>query len=285
MSARTLGGASAGVRILSVSLEGRLLIIEADVPSGSVSHIQMRTAWEIAEAKGVHVEHLANERTDLSHQGSQPDLCLPAGLQGRYAPPIEFGESFNGRARQNTQATVVADLVAGDHRAVGHLGTGLQDCFSRRGRLFQSGALYRGPRPFDGFRWLGGLEAYSRQTPHRDWKGSVLGFSDRHSGRRGQSGFLPGTGQGWEGIRCRSCNGIVPHDHGAAGPGLFEGAAGARAMGWFGLGVCGHLSTNCLIKIGEERKMHFWLGFAILALVLWGATGITQKLSTNRISS
>jgi transporter family protein len=28
-----------------------------------------------------------------------------------------------------------------------------------------------------------------------------------------------------------------------------------------------------------------WLGFAILALVLWGITGITQKLSTNRISS
>jgi transporter family protein len=31
--------------------------------------------------------------------------------------------------------------------------------------------------------------------------------------------------------------------------------------------------------------MHAWLGFAILALVLWGITGITQKLSTNRISS
>src|ERR1700758_5788842 len=31
--------------------------------------------------------------------------------------------------------------------------------------------------------------------------------------------------------------------------------------------------------------MHLWLGFAILALVLWGATGVTQKLSTNRISS
>jgi len=28
-----------------------------------------------------------------------------------------------------------------------------------------------------------------------------------------------------------------------------------------------------------------WLGFAILALVLWGITGVTQKLSTNRISS
>jgi transporter family protein len=28
-----------------------------------------------------------------------------------------------------------------------------------------------------------------------------------------------------------------------------------------------------------------WLGFAILALVLWGVTGVTQKLSTNRISS
>jgi transporter family protein len=28
-----------------------------------------------------------------------------------------------------------------------------------------------------------------------------------------------------------------------------------------------------------------WLGYAILALVLWGITGITQKLSTNRISS
>ncbi len=31
--------------------------------------------------------------------------------------------------------------------------------------------------------------------------------------------------------------------------------------------------------------MHVWLGFALLALVLWGITGVTQKLSTNRISS
>ncbi len=31
--------------------------------------------------------------------------------------------------------------------------------------------------------------------------------------------------------------------------------------------------------------MQTWLSFAILALVLWGITGITQKLSTNRISS
>lgn len=31
--------------------------------------------------------------------------------------------------------------------------------------------------------------------------------------------------------------------------------------------------------------MHAWLSFAILALVLWGVTGVTQKLSTNRISS
>ena len=31
--------------------------------------------------------------------------------------------------------------------------------------------------------------------------------------------------------------------------------------------------------------MHLWLGFAVLALVLWGITGVTQKLSTNRISS
>lgn len=31
--------------------------------------------------------------------------------------------------------------------------------------------------------------------------------------------------------------------------------------------------------------MHIWLGLAILALVLWGITGVTQKLSTNRISS
>lgn len=28
-----------------------------------------------------------------------------------------------------------------------------------------------------------------------------------------------------------------------------------------------------------------WLGFAVLALVLWGITGVTQKLSTNHISS
>ena len=31
--------------------------------------------------------------------------------------------------------------------------------------------------------------------------------------------------------------------------------------------------------------MRLWLGFAVLALVLWGITGVTQKLSTNRISS
>lgn len=31
--------------------------------------------------------------------------------------------------------------------------------------------------------------------------------------------------------------------------------------------------------------MKLWLGFAVLALVLWGITGVTQKLSTNRISS
>lgn len=31
--------------------------------------------------------------------------------------------------------------------------------------------------------------------------------------------------------------------------------------------------------------MHLWLLFSIAALVLWGITGVTQKLSTNRISS
>jgi transporter family protein len=31
--------------------------------------------------------------------------------------------------------------------------------------------------------------------------------------------------------------------------------------------------------------MHAWLIYAIVALVLWGVTGVTQKLSTNSISS
>jgi transporter family protein len=31
--------------------------------------------------------------------------------------------------------------------------------------------------------------------------------------------------------------------------------------------------------------VHIWLGFAALALVFWGVTGVTQKLSTNSISS
>ena len=31
--------------------------------------------------------------------------------------------------------------------------------------------------------------------------------------------------------------------------------------------------------------MHLWLGFAALALVFWGITGVTQKMSTNLISS
>ena len=31
--------------------------------------------------------------------------------------------------------------------------------------------------------------------------------------------------------------------------------------------------------------MHVWLGFAIIALIFWGITGVTQKLSTNNISS
>jgi transporter family protein len=32
-------------------------------------------------------------------------------------------------------------------------------------------------------------------------------------------------------------------------------------------------------------RMHVWFGFAVLALILWGITGVTQKLSTNLISS
>ena len=31
--------------------------------------------------------------------------------------------------------------------------------------------------------------------------------------------------------------------------------------------------------------MQVWLSFSILALLLWGVTGVTQKLATNRISS
>jgi transporter family protein len=31
--------------------------------------------------------------------------------------------------------------------------------------------------------------------------------------------------------------------------------------------------------------MQIWLGYAALALVFWGITGVTQKLATNRISS
>ena len=31
--------------------------------------------------------------------------------------------------------------------------------------------------------------------------------------------------------------------------------------------------------------MHVWLAFSILALVLWGITGVTLKLATNRITS
>lgn len=31
--------------------------------------------------------------------------------------------------------------------------------------------------------------------------------------------------------------------------------------------------------------MHAWIFFATLALILWGITGVTQKLSTNRITS
>lgn len=35
----------------------------------------------------------------------------------------------------------------------------------------------------------------------------------------------------------------------------------------------------------EGNHMQFWLVFAALALVFWGFTGVTQKLSTNSISS
>lgn len=42
-----------------------------------------------------------------------------------------------------------------------------------------------------------------------------------------------------------------------------------------------------MIHIFDERrkKVHIWLGFAVLALIFWGITGVTQKLSTNFISS
>jgi transporter family protein len=35
----------------------------------------------------------------------------------------------------------------------------------------------------------------------------------------------------------------------------------------------------------KKGSMYLWLGFAALALVFWGITGVTQKLSTNCISS
>src|SRR5205823_7443203 len=55
-----------------------------------------------------------------------------------------------------------------------------------------------------------------------------------------------------------------------------------QAMDGPGPGVHRHLPAE---RLRAENRMHLWLVFSIVALVLWGVTGVTQKLSTNRISS
>jgi hypothetical protein len=71
-----LGDASAGVRIVDVHLEGDLLTVDADVPTGRASHLLLKTAWGIGNVEGATAQPVADGLFKLSfgvtHEGSAP---------------------------------------------------------------------------------------------------------------------------------------------------------------------------------------------------------------------
>lgn len=73
-----LGKPSRGVHVVDLSLAGRTLTLVADVPADSDAHLQLQTAWTLANVAGATAHSLPDGRLDL--------LFAPAGEVPQAAP-------------------------------------------------------------------------------------------------------------------------------------------------------------------------------------------------------
>ena len=81
-----LGEPNAGLRIVDIHLENRRLAIEADAPEGRESHLQLVSAWGVANATGVTAQPAGSERIELSF----PAASTGSALYHRVQAAIEF---------------------------------------------------------------------------------------------------------------------------------------------------------------------------------------------------
>lgn len=71
-----LGEASTGVRLIDVHLDGNRLTIDADVPTGRASHLQLQTAWKTASASEVIVQQIGPDLGDVTF-AETPNASTP----------------------------------------------------------------------------------------------------------------------------------------------------------------------------------------------------------------
>src|SRR5579885_2858372 len=177
----------------------------------------------------------------------------------------------------------MAHLFPSHYHFVGHLGSHIQGSRKRYQRLHEPSAFHDRPDPL-AFSRDPLSPSRGRQKPsarhllclrHRHSRGNRQHpvfhiFDDGRAGRRGRAddvAFAFGHGN--------------PRLSGAARKNQRQPDRGS------GSGLCCHLSTQLVTQFTEARIMHFplWLLFALITLLFWGITGVTQKLSTNAIST
>jgi len=83
-----LGMASTGVRVVGVHLEGSALTLEADVPAGSASHVQLRSDWSIVKTIGATAQTTADGRIELTFAANPANA--PAESYRRVKANVEF---------------------------------------------------------------------------------------------------------------------------------------------------------------------------------------------------
>lgn len=71
-----IGEASHGIHVVGVHLEGRLLTVDADVPSNEESHLQLQTTWQVLSVRDVSASPKPDGKIELtfaaSHNAGEP---------------------------------------------------------------------------------------------------------------------------------------------------------------------------------------------------------------------
>jgi hypothetical protein len=65
-----IGEASHGIRVIGVHLEGRVLTVDADVPSNEESYLQLQTGWQILSVRDVSASPTPDGRVELTFAAS-----------------------------------------------------------------------------------------------------------------------------------------------------------------------------------------------------------------------